>query len=132
MSKKSYPRATSQRNSKNQNGAEILTVIPSGDNREQERQKDWQAYCRIADAFATLEELSNYLPERLGNSIGDAFCDYLDEAKWMSHPRTMRMILPAILALRDERCGLKGEAHPRAVADTEIDLTRAVFTRPTK
>lgn len=129
MSKTSYVRTSSGRKFLIEEPTEDQPNIPSESITENERQKDWQAYCQLADAFATLQEFSDYLPKRVAEMIDDAFCQYQYEAQWQLHPRTMRLVLPALFALRDEKHGYEGEPENRTVTDAEIDAVRAVFLR---
>ena len=51
---------------------------------------------RLAEAFATIEELRDHLPVSLYNHIGDGLCSWIGGGSWDNDPDIMRRILPVI------------------------------------
>jgi hypothetical protein len=58
---------------------------------------DDEAFERLAEAFATLEELQHYLNDAFYNRLADASMDLFTDTQWQSKPHLMRKILPILL-----------------------------------
>jgi hypothetical protein len=56
-----------------------------------------QAAGEIAEAFATLIQRAEYLPDAVYPLIVEAIAEIGNSARWMDSPRTLREMLPALL-----------------------------------
>jgi hypothetical protein len=54
---------------------------------------------RLAAAFATIAEFSDYLPPDLYNCLADAIQEIYDAAEWETEPTIMRLVWPHVLLL---------------------------------
>ena len=74
-------------------------IRPSANGRRPS-EEDRENFCRLAEAFATLFELSDYLPGRTAQQLGDLYMEItLNGDVRLSAPDVIRAVFPVLAEL---------------------------------
>jgi len=84
------------------NDSEQLQEAPPAPGR-QEMATTAEAARALACAFATIEELRNFLTPHVYDAIGDALNELCDDVDWQTDSALMRIVLPHIIRAAIEK-----------------------------